>query len=112
MWEELTDEQSGEVPEARSVFGATRMSENEIFLFGGAAENACLLRCRFIFFKTRSIYQGRLGTHIGKEHSKKRSVRFLQGKLRRAQRVTRARGRFFQVRKHMRILSSFAMAFN
>jgi hypothetical protein len=91
MWEELTDEQSGEVPEARSVFGATRMSENEIFLFGGAAaENAsCLLRCRFIFFKTRSIYQDRLGTHIGKEHSKKRSVRFLQGKLRRAQRVTR-----------------------
>ena len=40
MWEELTDEQSGEVPEARSVFGATRMSENEIFLFGGAAANA------------------------------------------------------------------------
>ena len=51
MWEELTDEQSGEVPEARSVFGATRMSENEIFLFGGAAaENACVFCAAVLSF--------------------------------------------------------------
>ena len=51
MWEELTDEQSGDIPQARSVFAATRMSENEIFLFGGEVEaSTCPLKKRPRYF--------------------------------------------------------------
>ncbi len=38
MWENITDEQSGDNPQDRSVFAATRISENEVFLFGGEVE--------------------------------------------------------------------------
>lgn len=38
MWEDVTDEQIGEVPCARSVFGATTIAEDEIFLYGGEVE--------------------------------------------------------------------------
>ena len=51
MWEELTDEQSGDIPQARSVFAATRMSENEIFLFGGEVEaSTCPVKKRPRYF--------------------------------------------------------------
>lgn len=38
MWEECTDQQRGDIPQDRSVFAATRMGENQIFLFGGEVE--------------------------------------------------------------------------
>lgn len=38
MWEDITNEQCGDVPEDRSVFAATRISENKIFIFGGEVE--------------------------------------------------------------------------
>ena len=38
MWENITDTQSGDIPQDRSVFAATRISESEVFLFGGEVE--------------------------------------------------------------------------